>query len=51
VPVYCPLAEAQTATPVGLAIAMVTTIGYPGILFGPALIGFAVHASNSRITF
>jgi MFS family permease len=51
VPVYCSLVGAQTAMPVGLAIAVVTTIGYSGILFGPALIGFAAHASNLRTAF
>lgn len=51
VPVYCSLVGAQTAMPVGLAIAMVTTIGYSGILLGPALIGFAAHASSLQTAF
>lgn len=51
VPVYCSLVGAQTAMPVGLAIATVTTIGYSGILLGPALIGFVAHASTLRAAF
>lgn len=51
VPVYCSLVGAQTAMPVGLAIATVTTVGYSGILLGPALIGFAAHASTLRAAF
>lgn len=42
-PVYCSVVGAQTAMPAGLAIAVITGIGYCGILLGPALIGFAAH--------
>lgn len=51
VPVYCSIVGAQTAMPIGLAIATITTIGYSGILLGPALIGFAAHGSSLRIAF
>ncbi|MFJ5286645.1 MFS transporter [Pseudomonas sp. NPDC088429] len=51
VPVYCSLIGSQTAMPVGLAISTVTTIGYSGILLGPALIGFVAHASTLRTAF
>ena len=32
--------------PPNLAIATITTIGYLGILTGPAMIGFIAHATN-----
>lgn len=47
-PVYCSVVGAQTAVPAGLAIAVITAIGYCGILLGPALIGFAAHAIGLR---
>lgn len=47
-PVYCSVVGAQKAVPAGLAIAMITGIGYCGILLGPALIGFAAHAIGLR---
>lgn len=48
-PVYCSVVGAQTAMPPGLAIATITAIGYSGILLGPALIGFAAHATGLRV--
>jgi predicted MFS family arabinose efflux permease len=47
-PVYCSVVGAQTAMPAGLAIAVITGIGYCGILLGPALIGFAAHLIGLR---
>lgn len=47
-PVYCSVVGAQKAMPAGLAIAVITGIGYCGILLGPALIGFAAHAIGLR---
>jgi predicted MFS family arabinose efflux permease len=44
VPVLFRQAGAQTAMPSSLAIASVTTIGYAGILAGPAGIGFVAQA-------
>ncbi|MGC4043560.1 MAG: MFS transporter [Armatimonas sp.] len=44
VPVLFSAAGRQTAMPGNLAIAAVTTLGYAGILAGPALIGFASRA-------
>jgi predicted MFS family arabinose efflux permease len=44
VPVLFRQAGAQTAMPPSLAIASVTTIGYAGILAGPAGIGFVAQA-------
>jgi hypothetical protein len=32
--------------PTGLALAAITSIGYLGILMGPALIGFAAHSTS-----
>jgi len=49
-PVYCSVVGAQTAMPAGLAIAVITGIGYCGILLGPALIGFAAHFIGLRET-
>lgn len=46
VPVLFSAAGRQTAMPSGLAIAAMTTIGYSGILTGPAAIGFVAHASS-----
>jgi hypothetical protein len=40
VPVLIRGAGAQRAMPAGLAVAAITTIGYLGILVGPAAIGF-----------
>jgi predicted MFS family arabinose efflux permease len=44
VPVLFRQTGAQTAMPSGLAIAAVTTVGYAGILAGPAGIGFVAQA-------
>ncbi|WP_223252102.1 hypothetical protein [Paracoccus mutanolyticus] len=37
------LAGRQSVMPPALAIAAVTTVGYGGILLGPALLGFVAH--------
>ena len=34
-----------------LAISAITTVGYAGILAGPALIGFVAHASSLHLAF
>jgi MFS family permease len=47
-PVYCSVVGAQTSMPAGLAIAVITGIGYCGILLGPALIGFVAHLIGLR---
>ncbi|MGV3615708.1 MAG: MFS transporter [Fimbriimonas sp.] len=46
VPVLFSAAGRQKAMPENLAIAAVTTLGYGGILAGPALIGFLARAST-----
>ena len=43
VPVLFRQAGVQTVMPAGLAIAAVTTVGYAGVLAGPAAIGFAAR--------
>jgi hypothetical protein len=40
VPVLFRRAGSQAVMPSGLAIAAITTVGYAGILLGPAVIGF-----------
>jgi MFS family permease len=51
VPVFCSLAGTQTQMPAGLAISALTSIGYVGILLGPALIGFMAQATNLSCAF
>jgi MFS family permease len=45
-PVYLSLAGAQQTMPGELAIAAATSLGYLGILMGPAVIGLFAHATN-----
>jgi len=51
VPVLFRQAGAQTAMPASLAIASVTTIGYAGILAGPAGIGFVAQRIGLNAAF
>lgn len=51
VPALFSMAGQQRVMPEGLAIAAVTTLGYAGILVGPALIGFMAHATSLAIAF
>jgi MFS family permease len=51
VPALFRQAGAQTVMPAGLAIAAVTTIGYAGILAGPAGIGFVAQAIGLPAAF
>ena len=46
VPIFFSAAGRQTVMAPGLAIAAVTTVGYAGILMGPALIGFVSEATS-----
>lgn len=48
VPVMFSAVGRQTAMPTHLAIAAMTTLGYAGILSGPAAIGFIANATNLR---
>jgi acetaldehyde dehydrogenase (acetylating) len=51
VPILFTAAGNQRAMPASLAIAAITTIGYAGILAGPALIGFMAHLSSLDLAF
>ncbi len=46
VPVLYSALGRQRAMPANLAVAAVTTLGFSGILTGPALIGFVAHATS-----
>jgi MFS family permease len=49
VPVTFSAAGRQTIMPTNLAIAAITTMGYAGVLVGPALIGLIAHLANLSI--
>ena len=51
VPILFTAAGNQSAMPAGLAIGAITTIGYAGILAGPAIIGFVAHAVSLNLAF
>ena len=51
VPVLFRRAAAQTAMPSALAITAVTTVGYAGILAGPAVIGFIANETGLHAAF
>jgi len=51
VPVLFRRAGAQTAMPMSLAVAAVTTAGYSGVLLGPAAIGFVAEATSLPSAF
>lgn len=51
VPILFTAAGSQRDMPASLAISAITTIGYAGILAGPALIGFVAHASSLNLAF
>ncbi|OYO31103.1 MFS transporter [Janthinobacterium sp. PC23-8] len=51
VPILFTAAGQQTAMPASLAVAAITTIGYAGILAGPAVIGFIAHATSLNLAF
>lgn len=51
VPILFSAAGRQSSMPPGLAIASITTIGYAGILAGPALLGFIAHATSLAVAF
>ncbi|MFL6582504.1 MAG: MFS transporter [Burkholderiales bacterium] len=46
VPVMFSLAGKQSEMPESIAVPAITTLGYAGVLLGPALIGFVAHATN-----
>ncbi len=51
VPVMFSLAGRQRAMPESLAIPAVTTLGYAGVLVGPALLGFLAQATSLVVAF
>jgi predicted MFS family arabinose efflux permease len=51
VPVLFRRAAAQSLMPSALAVASVTTVGYAGILAGPAVIGFVAKATGLHAAF
>ncbi|MCJ2036526.1 MFS transporter [Methylobacterium sp. J-068] len=51
VPVLFSAAGRQAAMPPALAIPAVTTLGYAGVLAGPAAIGFLAHATSLPLAF
>jgi MFS family permease len=51
VPVLFRRAGSQTVMPPGLAIAAITTLGYAGILLGPAAIGFVAQHVGLTLAF
>jgi fucose permease len=48
VPIAYSIAGNEKGLPSGVGIAMVTTVGYSGFLFGPPMIGFVSHFYNLR---
>lgn len=51
VPVFFSLMGRQTVMPIGTAVSAVSTMGYLGILAGPAAIGFVSSATNLMTAF
>ncbi len=41
----------QKVMPESIAVPAITTLGYAGILAGPAAIGFIAHASSLKLAF
>jgi hypothetical protein len=51
VPVLFSSVGRQTIMPENVAIPAITTLGYAGILVGPAAIGFVSHSANLQTAF
>jgi len=51
VPVLFRRAGSQTVMPAGLAVAIISTTGYAGILLGPAVIGFVAQRTGLENAF
>jgi hypothetical protein len=51
VPVLFTVAGRQKDMPPSLAVAAITTLGYAGILVGPALVGFIAHFTDLSVAF
>jgi MFS family permease len=51
IPVLYSAVGRQKVMPENVAVPAITTLGYAGILAGPALIGFIAHASSLNLAF
>lgn len=51
VPIFFSLLGRQQVMPINMAVSAVSTLGYMGILMGPALIGFIAHATSLYVSF
>jgi len=51
VPVLITLAGQEKVMPVNMSVAMVATLGYLGVLGGPAIIGYIAHLSSLTVAF
>ena len=51
VPIITTLAGSDSTMPANMSVAFVSTVGYLGILMGPALIGFVAHTASLAIAF
>lgn len=51
VPIFFTAAGRVPGVPPGIGLATVTTIGYGGLLLGPALIGFVADATSLQLAF
>ncbi|WP_034943715.1 MFS transporter [Erwinia oleae] len=51
VPVLITLAGQQKSMPVNMSVALVTAVGYLGVLGGPALLGWVAHYASLYVAF
>ena len=51
VPVFYSVLKEQKAMPIGEAVTAVTSLGYTGVILGPALLGFIAHGINISAVF
>lgn len=51
VPVFYSILKYQKAMPISAAVTSVTSLGYTGVILGPALLGFVAHGININAVF
>lgn len=51
VPVFYSVLKFQKAMPISAAVTAVTSLGYTGVIMGPALLGFIAHGFNISAVF
>lgn len=51
VPIFYSLLGKQKVMPINMAVSAVSTLGYLGILMGPAVIGFVAHQTSLYVSF